>query len=354
MLSKPSVRFSGKLYPNGEFGVSRLKEMPSEPPRRDFLRGAFSLNVQRIVKTLGIEMAIFLMEEGLKAKPTLTSSNVANSHSSPESVRRGLRGLTRHGGRLLRNAAFLLEGDCERKLTSFLTVTIPPITVEESFVIGEAWADLTKVLHQRIRRHLAAAGLPGEIFGCTEIQGDRFDSSGIVALHLHWVFQGRHRGTTWAITPLEVSEWWRGQLENLLGRRLLYPPRVEMTPVQKSVQGYIAKYVSKGGLYIQTYIDQGHSRAIPSSWYLISEKMRNRIKQGTVQSYSLAENIVSLCDRAVDGVFVWMKKIGIQMADGYTLTVGYAGRLCTDVKDVLTSMYKDDRLAIQLQTQAVC
>jgi hypothetical protein len=338
----PSPRFSGRLFPNGEFGVSRLKEIGLGLLVRPLITNEFHQSTLRMVQQFGFWGAIALLEaQAIGRKPSsLNLSNVSNSHSSPEAKRRGSSGLTRHGGRILRNAGFLLEETVPKELCSFMTITLPSLSETERETVGHEWSEMTRVLLQRVRRHLLASGLPGEVFGCTEIQPKRLEETGGVYLHLHWVFQGRKKGETWAIRVEDVKVWWREILEGVIGRSLLVLPRVEMVPIRKSVAGYIAKYVAKAGGSVARAVEMGLSGQLPSSWYVCSMATRNLIKERTVQGFSLCDYLVSLCDSAIEGAFIWKKKIMIEFSDGNKICVGYAGKLTTEYAEMAREIHR--------------
>jgi hypothetical protein len=315
--------------PNGEFGVSRLKTIGLGLFVRPLQINQFHQSTLLLVKEFGFWGAIAISEAVASGrKPdSLTLSNVSNSHSKPEAKRRGSLGLTRRGGRILRNAGYLLEEKTPKQFCSFMTITLPSLSETERETVGLEWSEMTRVLLQRVKRHLEAAGLPGEIFGCTEIQSKRFTETGELYLHLHWVFQGRMRGKTWAIRVEDVKEWWMEILGKKLGRTFLVSPRIEMVPVRKSVAGYIAKYVAKASSSVARAVEAGLSKCLPTSWYVCSQSLRKEIVRRTVSGFSFCDYLVSLCDSAVTEDFIWKKKIMIEFQDGNKICVGYAGKL---------------------------
>lgn len=160
-------------------------------PSRDFTLG-YSL--------AGLEDIFHAPTVVIDGDPKLIgSSNRLNSHTTSEPgkcdrikrARRGQKGLTPHGKMLVKNAASYLEKRHGKKNLSFLTVTIPSVSAEESKQISRCWSEIVRKFQQSITRHLSRQGLPPLVVGVTEVQEKRFERDGVLGLHLHLVFVGK-------------------------------------------------------------------------------------------------------------------------------------------------------------------
>ena len=138
-----SIGPTGRIWPNGEFGYvfapdTRVEEIFTE------------------------------YWESSESAHHLDSSRLPNSHRA----RRGLKGISKSGARMVRNAAALMEDYWKGDL-SFLTLTLPGVDQEELKGHARDWARITKVFYQRLKRLLERRGLPSFYVGVSEVQPTR-------------------------------------------------------------------------------------------------------------------------------------------------------------------------------------
>ena len=129
-----------------------------------------------------------IANEGDGLNETMGLSVATNYHKR---TRKGLKGITPQGKRMVRSCAAILEDKYGRECITFGTATLPPLLAEEIVMVCNSWSDLTRKFFQELRRLLQRRGLSTDFVYVTEIQEKRFDRWGQVYPHLHWLMQGR-------------------------------------------------------------------------------------------------------------------------------------------------------------------
>lgn len=296
-----------RIYPNGEFSIweeARKVRVSGPPDQPDYL--------------------------GLSLLPN--SHRVALGLSEPVAPRgkRGLKGITRHGARTVRNAAYLLEkqygGDC----LTFLTCTLPPVLESDELGAAREWAEIVRVFVQGLGRLLKAAGLKASYVGCTEIQGKRYQERGGMPLHLHMVFPGRKPGCSWAISSDQFRALWRRAVVGHASgyESASFAASVDTQRVKRSAQGYLGKYMSKGPGQVSAILDDdpGMAEFIPSSWWQCSLNLRRaigrRITGGKETANRLSRDIT-----AGDSRVEFSREVTIEVEGGKPFTVALVGKL---------------------------
>lgn len=319
------VKFTGRLWRNGEFGVSRVREYEPEqfkPKQSESEETSWRLG---IIREHGIEDALaFARENYATPAVPLGSSQVAKPHTRS---RRGLKGITSHGRKVVRNAAEHLQKEYGLSRLTFLTLTVPSCTAEQARSVAEAWGEIVRVLLQRLGRSLGRQGLRGGIVAVTEIQEQRYASSGVPVLHLHLAFCGRQKGKAWAVTPDEVREMWRSALGKHLPDDTYWGACENMQRVRKSVSGYLGKYLSKGAAAIASIRDAGLSDYLPSAWWNCTYELRRLVLSQVLTGTQVGDFLEYICSRQLSEFFSYLKPIEIACGDGFKFVVGYAGRL---------------------------
>lgn len=155
------------------------------------------------------------------------------------------RGLTRLGARTLRQGAFLIEQSCGKDCVTFGTATIPGLVEGEIELIEKDWSNIVHRFIKRIRYHLAKKGLPAEVIHVTEVQPKRAENSGVEVPHIHFVFQGRKRKGSWAITPKQITKFWAKALQLKRMKLKTFSSSCQLARVKYSVSRYLSKYVAK-------------------------------------------------------------------------------------------------------------
>lgn len=296
-----------RVYPNGEFSIwaeRKNLEISGPPDQPDYL--------------------------GLSLLPI--SHRVALGLSEPKGRRapKGLGGITRHGARTVRNAAFLLEQKYGGSRLTFLTCTIPPLTETNEYMVAREWAEIVRIFNQSLGRLLKAAGLPPSFVGCTEIQEKRQKERGGMPLHLHIVLPGRKPGKTWAISSDQFRALWRRAIVARVPQysEVSFSASVDTQKVKQSAEGYLGKYMTKGSGQIQAILerDPGMQEFIPSSWWNCSLNLRraigNRITGGRKTARELHKDICG-----GDSRVEYSRRVLVDVGGGVQHPVAIIGRL---------------------------
>lgn len=239
---------------------------------------------------------------------------------------------------MVRNACRLMQDRSGREHLSFWTVTLPNVSKRDSETISENWADIVRVLMQRLRRRLHKAGLPAMSVAVTEVQAKRFANSDVLCLHLHVVFQGRHKYRAWSVQPSEFDEMWASVLAPYLERTQSeydWSASSNIQPVKRSAEGYLGKYMSKGRDDCEKYREAGYTGSFPTSWYSVTNCLRRAVLTRKVSiSQDLGEWLRECFYTCQEEVFEYAKEIRIDIVNGWhppmekqERTIGWYGRI---------------------------
>ncbi len=263
--------------------------------------------------------------------------------------RRGLKGITAYGKRMVKSACAILQQRHGRKNLTFGTLTLPALMAGQLLMVSENWGNLKGRFSEELSRLLKRRGLDTDWVDVTEIQAKRWRRRSEVALHLHYLHHGREPGkiyehpgvaandpsTKWAIHPREIRAIWQRLLQNLLGVEVDCSTATRIEEVRLSAAHYLGKYMSKGGKITKQIIEAHRSHFLPSAWYGVSAALRREIRDAithltTQQAHFFLDNLEHL--RSI-GVVEWLYPIYQDMwlpgdlAPGDQL-VGVVGTLC--------------------------
>lgn len=356
----------GKIFPNGEFTVSVLPERRLKIERSLSKAGDWELWYRHLVRSclevFGVQETIRILqsdragydervmfdvlggdgEDGLPIEFT----NVLNSHKRQKAVRRGSRGISTHARRQVRNAAFYLETSTSRPTLSFLTLTCPNIEPSEFRVfMQQHWGRITHTFFKWLYSRLKKAGLPTEWVGVAEIQTKRMQKSNIPYPHLHVVFKGRFHQGPWAIAPREFRKEWRKLLRStglpsLVADDQEWRACENVQRVEKSVEAYLGKYLSKGVSSSGEAIPAQWRDCLPSNWHFISQNIKNWIARETKSGKDIGNIITAIIENDLDGFFDYVTPISVDWGD-MKLFLGYAGKLSRPGQaDILKALEK--------------
>lgn len=312
---------SGQIWPNGEFGLGyycEYEETTFEDEYNYCIEGPYGVE-----KKLTPEQV-----------HSLTLSDVPNSH------KRGLKGLTTHGARMVRSGCYLLESKLGREDCMMWTLTVPVLGREGRRQLAENWGKLVNRLVQWLSRELAKAGRPPAIIGCTEIQTGRLEKYRQGYLHLHLICPGySNTGGRFAVDVVRFRSWWKSALEKHSGQSIPTLPRIQAEVVKKSAEAYMGKYLSKGGDdCLSLFIEDLGEDSVPGQWWFCSALMRNRIKEGRKQGRNCGAILDAFIQHAFESgqmeVFEFIRHVDL-VADTGRYTCGWYGKLRRDVADDL-------------------
>lgn len=229
--------------------------------------------------------------DDLADDPLMGLSDAINCHKGGRKKgqkcrKRGSKGITTYGRRLVTEACYLLEDKYGKHCLSFLTATLPAFAnLADLQLICANWSDLVRKFVQELKRILERRGFPSAMVWVTEIQEDRYRDSGVVAPHLHLTMVGKkHRyAKQWAISKGEVRSLWERLLGNLLGRPVTCQAATRVERPRKSLKAEMGKYMSKGGKVIKEIIEAGKGDDLPSSYTGCSNNLRKAFKKSIVK-----------------------------------------------------------------------
>lgn len=325
MFRPPPIRYVGRVWPNGEFGISRQKEVSISFEGQSHFESHEAQWNKNLIAAHGIEKAIAYKQEE-RGSCYLGLSLLTKSRTK---AKRGSKGISRYGSRMVRNAAYVLERDCDRRRLSFATLTLPRMSDEQVAAVAENWSAIVKRFTERLKRHLVRLGLPGEIVSVTEVQEKRFSRTGQVAYHLHSVFQGSQRTNGgWALKWTDLRRYWSEAVSTSVPNECDWSACENIQRVKKSAAGYLGKYMSKGVRTMATIVS---AIPIPSAWWSCTQSLRARVKKETITSDPGIQCLAQMCQAGLIGTFKFLRQVLINISEDFSYPVGWFGVLEEDV-----------------------
>lgn len=313
---------TGKIYPNGEFGIARVRKFnPDEPVKVKSDRHVEL--VRECLPEIGFE-ALREVEQEVHPQPPLGSSLLP---ISPIRAKRGSNGITREAARNVRNAAYLLQEKYGRKRLTFATLTLPAVSQEESQLLALDWNMIVKGLVKEIRRDLERHHLPPIVVGVTEIQPERTGRDRVLGLHLHLVWVGRANYGSWAITTRRIDELWQRQLERTLQRSVTVKSACNLQMVRRSASGYLGKYMSKGAKTVNAVKETMPGTPLPSAWYTMTRALLYWIRKRIISDVEVINSLWNDCWSESPSLTDFRGFVEIEVSDGWTYVCGAYGRV---------------------------
>jgi len=344
-----------KVWPNGEFSLGYAGEGDEASPLEEWSwtgegdpleERNHDARLECLHGWLDAVAEIYSVSARL-AVGLLTLSNARNSDKAAEPTKYGLHGITGTGAKMLRSAAFIMERDYGCSDVTMGTFTVPHLEKAERALLARQWGRLTNDLVRYLRRELEAQGRPPVVAGCTEIQSARLEARSEGYLHLHVIWPAHsNMGRRWAVDADGVRAWWKKAIERIIGRELPVVPRIETAIVQKSVEAYLGKYLSKGSddCLGQFVADLGFE-SVPGQWWFMSSYLKGKIKAETLTGRNLGDVLEAYIEHTVTmgtgAGFEWLCHVDLSL-DGRLVTVGYVGRLDRATRDDLAILLRID------------
>ncbi|HEY9700084.1 MAG TPA: hypothetical protein V6D10_22705 [Trichocoleus sp.] len=246
----------------------------------------------------------------------LNQKNVRDSvyliNSDPRSTR-GCHGISSKERRhILDGCAVLAENYNQAQLVT-ATLTLPPLSPNNMTKIHQNWSELLRKFIQDIKRDLKKAGLEPAVVYRTEIQEERLNEHGELALHVHLVFPNRQLGGPWIITIDRLYKIWSNKLNKLLSSHDLIPVNCVTGIEQVKDINKLASYLTKKKSEVLEQAKLlGYGTELPKSWAGASAQIR---KQATASRNVIyldlpidqAQAVLEASDHARIG---WHKKQG--------------------------------------------
>ena len=248
---KVSSRHTATIYPSGDITLSVRTRRSPKPDKSD---------PDQDFPNMGLSDATICQNPSKPALPR---------------TRKGQLGITPTGKRMLRSSAAILSKLVPRQFTTFCTVTTPTITPDENLILNQSWSELRRELVQWISNQLKKYGVIPYISYCIEGQEKRFIETGIYALHMHLVFQGRKGfGYDWIIKPAAIDAEWKRLLEKRLNREVDVTASNKLEKPRGDLKKEIGKYLSKGGNLVCQVIPK---ELLPTSWWGMTTTLKDKI-----------------------------------------------------------------------------
>lgn len=334
-----SVRlYSARIWPNGEFSIGNVNrfrprpllttELPEKP-------SSISWTPSEVLSWIGLmiprghslkDILSSLGEKYVRCLQTgaaLGSSELANSHKPGK---RGAKGLTSKGRKMLRNGCYLLEKRAGRHRVAMVTATIPSGAPEVEKEITREWPEIVRTFTQFISRRLKVAHSCPWVVGCVEIQEKRLEKFGGLPLHLHLVFQSRVK-REYILSRIDVLDAWKRAVCSRVpsAESLDWRASTRIESVKKSVTNYMCKYMSKGiNQNVLVSVENGYT--LPSSWWFVVGGLKREIKRQTVYSTGTLAAWLMSETRESKHKFKWLFDVKVA-GKGVDYVVGVAGQL---------------------------
>lgn len=325
-----------KIYPNGEASLyfeRRLKKkaFPCSQKRTDRQYKHY-LDFK---EKFGHSAALEAQNDARRGGSPLGLVTVPDSTKTAES-RPQCKGLTRTGARTLRQAGWWLEQTHGKDQISFVTATIPGLSDAELGDVWEDWSNVVDRFVKRIRYQLEKKGVRSEVIHVTEIQPDRLQNSGQEVPHLHLVFKGRNRKRSWAITPKQITKWWKAALKLPYRPGRDFTPSCQMSMVKYSVSRYLSKYLGKKSSKTEpSTCKPTWMTRFSGSWWGITNSLRSTLARLTKVVNSETSSWLWRAHEQEDkGVWEYQGTISNPWAGGDIVFCRY-GRLTPEVKKAI-------------------
>lgn len=325
---------NAKLYPNGECVVYKPKTfkmapLADEPEYNPWALGPFLMALWgHFPPAVLAQLTALGLSPHRNSDKLIERALASGQYPPPTKKRYGTKGITSYGARRVRNACYLLENSAPKKSTVFATCTVPALPIEEMAALHERWNEVVEVYRRKLRRRLRDQNLRADSVTVSEIQSKRYQDTSIPVLHIHTVFVGRRRDGKPAITTKEHDLMWGDALRH--GLRGPIPPLTSacnMQWVNKSAEGYLGKYMTKGSKVVKRLVAEGFEGWLPKQWWSISSTLGRRIDEETRQIDELAEWLNDVAEEEGSNVWLWHRNVSIEMRSGDSITIAKYGRL---------------------------
>lgn len=283
---------SGTLRPSGRFSVCQIFPKKCK-------------GFKHVTETIKTSSELRTVQELDEAYSRLTENNVSALHELREQVQgdasdigssiaansniraqRGSKGISPRQRDILCWSANSLERVYSRRNVSFLTLTLPELTQDDLRSVQEHWSEIVNTVLIYLQREFKRHGLTTHIVGCTEIQLERKERTGMSYPHLHLVFRGRfHHRAGWTVSPRRFRSIWERSVSRFLSDRgYKWESSENVQQVAKSSGGYLAKYISKSS---SKQGENGECDWHPSDWIICSRKLRGLYERLTRKGYEV-------------------------------------------------------------------
>ena len=288
---RPGREISGRIFPNGEFGVGYIPHRGISAQDRRYEEDCrYAENNAEIVPDVQISPDGESFTYGRKIIPGFPPPKLGlGAELSQPSRKYGLKGITTYGRKMVRNAGHVMEVAQRGRHNRFMqmgTLTLPAYCRATMRLICSNWAIIVKRFFQECKRLYARYRYQFNYVSVTEIQPSRLQSRHEVGLHIHFLFCAIRLGRgKWIMSDTWVRHTWQRILNTYVGcREQSFLPNYRRERVSRSAAAYLAKYMSKGGEEIKQVLKEFGEDWLPSQWWSMDSITRKCIEKHTIRS----------------------------------------------------------------------
>lgn len=330
------AKFSGRVYPNGEFtvGVVPRQLKPSDILPVKSTEDPHVTEVTEALKDFGLDGALWAYGTG----EDLGSSSVPILDIRAP---KGLKGISSHGRRMIRNGCWMLEREFGKGRCGFGTLTLPDLTDEDYINVCKHWGEIVNRFSKWAQRRLKARGVKKYIVYVTEFQEKRYVKTRKAYPHLHLCYPARpERNYRWYLPASDIRRAWQRVVESHCVQHYNFGASVDCVVVKKSLGAYLSKYLSKGAGDIPRYLASGLPVECLGHWWGNSGELRKAIKAETRSSPAIARHIwENATELAAAGGIKWCRYITIETNLTGERIIGLCGGLAEETKLMLYCLY---------------
>lgn len=329
--------YAGKVYPDKTFTIGYCprekkrtkdkqydRDMATQQPRDD------NAMIDWLIGQSSIEGEFRSISEApllVKGEQSSRKRNLADY---------GAKGITKYGKRVLRGSCAILQKKYGRRCLGFGTCTLPEMCEEALRVLLRNWGEVVRRFFQKIRRVYQKVNSQFIYCGCTEIQGSRFNNSGLPVPHLHFVYVARYSvRDRYILHSREDFVYWNQSVNEVLEANGYLPlmgndghrGSLKLEPVKKNAAAYIGKYVSKGITELKAMREAGFDE-FPAQWWFASMQMKKWYKTSTIQiGMHACKDIIHNLERYMHEGYIAYCSFVYVCIGGEDRCVGLVGRL---------------------------
>lgn len=279
--STQSCHYRGRLFPSGRITIGRIG-------KKKIIKSDIEYEANRPLVTYGTR-SHWHYEHGLvreyyqrEDRPqTLGLSDVQICHNDEKRVY-GARGIGRQARNTILECATVLQTKYGRKL-GFYTLTCPYSDERLIWEYNRCFSEIVRRFFQEVRREYKRKHIAYQYIAVFEVQPERFQSSGIPVLHLHWLSPCYVPGTwQFVLSADEIRSIYQRVLGSVVSPNADVSAALDAQVIHKSASGYLAKYLSKGGLYFGEDTDV-IAQQCPRRWWSVSKSLLKAVKSATVE-----------------------------------------------------------------------
>lgn len=340
--------YSLRLWPNGEFGLGRYpigKRPKFSPTKYTQSPSNISWTKTEILGYMGACVAHGYQPEGIsdglcdRHKKTLIEGlplGLSNATKTHKRSKRGSKGITSYGKKMLRNGCWLLEKAAGVRRIGMFTGTMPPCSQEEEIEIVNNWGEIMRIFTQWLHRRLRVESPQPWVLGCVEVQEKRQARYGGFPLHCHLVFRSRV-GKQHIVAKEEFCEAWKRAIVCCVPsvKDLDFSASTRVEQCKKSVASYLSKYMSKG---ITDNVARNLNPAyeLPSTWWYGVGKFKQHIKRLMVYDTGEIASSLWACADPLSKHFIYAGNV-LHEHKGISFVVGVYGRVSGSLRAAIQS-----------------